>query len=228
MYLSKNGAIYSDLVGVIHEPKGYPAHEAFSHHPASQYQFVPNLINVTESTYLQELQCLASEGSGWHFKASCTSTKQLEDFNLREMAQKMEVSTPKWWSLLGTLLGDKGTRESGVQRDDWGDEHAAMDMEGNLGSYWDDVDEIDLEGLINELTGEQESSPLVRDRHSRCCSGIKMMKANMLQSLLGLFLQSVHTPYKVIDTLTHLGITISANTINMAIQALSVESQNSL
>ncbi|KAI6098814.1 hypothetical protein EDD16DRAFT_1697565 [Pisolithus croceorrhizus] len=43
----------------------------------------------------------------------------------------------------------------------------------------------------------------------------------MLQSLLGLFLQSVHTPYKVIDTLTHLGITISANTINMAIQALS-------
>ncbi|KAI6098815.1 hypothetical protein EDD16DRAFT_1447103, partial [Pisolithus croceorrhizus] len=78
--------------------------KAFSHHPASQYQFVPNLINVAESTYLQELQCLASEGSGWHFKASCTSTKQLEDFNLREMAQKMEVSTPKWWSLLGTLL----------------------------------------------------------------------------------------------------------------------------
>ncbi|KAI6111319.1 hypothetical protein F5141DRAFT_982550, partial [Pisolithus sp. B1] len=78
--------------------------KAFSHHPASQYQFVPNLINVAESTYLQELQCLASEDSGWHFKASCTSTKQLEDFNLREMAQKMEVSTPKWWSLLGTLL----------------------------------------------------------------------------------------------------------------------------
>ncbi|KAI6094040.1 hypothetical protein EV401DRAFT_1805192, partial [Pisolithus croceorrhizus] len=45
-------------------------------------------------------------------------------------------------------------------------------------------------------------------------------KANTLQSLLGLFLQSVHTPYKVIDTLTHLGITISADTINMAIQAL--------
>ncbi|KAI6094041.1 hypothetical protein EV401DRAFT_1830979, partial [Pisolithus croceorrhizus] len=78
--------------------------KAFLHHPARQYQFVPNLINVAESTYLQELQGLASEDSGWHFKASCTSTKQLEDFNLREMAQKMEISTPKWWSLLGTLL----------------------------------------------------------------------------------------------------------------------------
>ncbi|KAI6115462.1 hypothetical protein EDD16DRAFT_1693351 [Pisolithus croceorrhizus] len=53
-------------------------------------------------------------------------------------------------------------------------------------------------------------------------------KANTLQSLLGLFLQSVHTPYKVINTLARLGITISTNTINMAIQALSVESQTSL
>ncbi|KAI6117851.1 hypothetical protein EDD16DRAFT_1692910 [Pisolithus croceorrhizus] len=113
--------------------------------------------------YLQELRGLASEDSGWHFKASCTSTKQLEDFNLREMAQKMEISAPKWWSLLGTIL-----------------------MHGSN------------------------------------------QKANVLQSLLGLFLQSVHTPYKVIDTLAHLGITISADTINMAIQALSAESQNSL
>ncbi|KAI6119144.1 hypothetical protein EDD16DRAFT_1519546 [Pisolithus croceorrhizus] len=136
------------------------------------------------------------------------------------MAQKMEISAPKWWSLLGMLLGDKETRESGVQRNDLGDEHAVMDMERNLNGYWDDVDEIDLEGLINELTGEQESSPLVGDRISRHCSRIKMMKANALQSLLDLFLQSVHTPYKVTDTLAHLGITISANTINMAIQAL--------
>ncbi|KAI5992438.1 hypothetical protein EDD15DRAFT_2168021, partial [Pisolithus albus] len=53
-------------------------------------------------------------------------------------------------------------------------------------------------------------------------------KANALQSLLGLFLQSVHTPYKVIDTLAHLGISVSADTISMTTQALSVESQNSL
>ncbi|KAI6097503.1 hypothetical protein F5141DRAFT_1190878 [Pisolithus sp. B1] len=53
-------------------------------------------------------------------------------------------------------------------------------------------------------------------------------KANMLQSLLGLFLQSTHTPYKVIDTLAHLGISISTDTINAAVEALSMESQNSL
>ncbi|KAI6126584.1 hypothetical protein F5141DRAFT_997484, partial [Pisolithus sp. B1] len=53
-------------------------------------------------------------------------------------------------------------------------------------------------------------------------------KANVLQSLLGLFLQSTHTPYKVINTLAHLGISISTNTINVAVEALSMESQNSL
>ncbi|KAI5983338.1 hypothetical protein EDD15DRAFT_2132205, partial [Pisolithus albus] len=77
---------------------------AFLQHPTSQHQFSRNLISVAESMYLQEFQCLTSEDSGWHFKASCTSTKQLEDFSLREMALKMEVSAPKWWSLLGTLL----------------------------------------------------------------------------------------------------------------------------
>ncbi|KAI5999085.1 hypothetical protein EDD15DRAFT_2160888, partial [Pisolithus albus] len=53
-------------------------------------------------------------------------------------------------------------------------------------------------------------------------------KSNALQSLLGLFLQSAHAPYKVIDTLAHLGISVSTDTINRAIQSLSQESQNSL
>ncbi|KAI5992439.1 hypothetical protein EDD15DRAFT_2168140 [Pisolithus albus] len=82
---------------------------AFSQHPASQYQFVPHLFSVAENAYLQELHHLTSEDGGWHFKASCTSTKQLEDFDLREMAQKMEVSAPKWWGLLGAfwVIGER-------------------------------------------------------------------------------------------------------------------------
>ncbi|KIJ10325.1 hypothetical protein PAXINDRAFT_29183, partial [Paxillus involutus ATCC 200175] len=52
-------------------------------------------------------------------------------------------------------------------------------------------------------------------------SGILMQginqKSNVLQSLLGFFLQSIHAPSKVIDTLAHLGISISADAINMAV-----------
>ncbi|KAI6126583.1 hypothetical protein F5141DRAFT_976100, partial [Pisolithus sp. B1] len=77
---------------------------AFSQHPASQHQFALHLFRIAENMYLQELCCLMSENSGWHFKASNTSTKQLEDFSLKEMAWDMEDTTPEWWSLLGVLL----------------------------------------------------------------------------------------------------------------------------
>jgi len=53
-------------------------------------------------------------------------------------------------------------------------------------------------------------------------------KANALQCILAFFLQSTHTPYKVIDVLARLGISISTDAINSAIRSLSVESQNML
>ncbi|KAI6037240.1 hypothetical protein PISMIDRAFT_635004 [Pisolithus microcarpus 441] len=53
-------------------------------------------------------------------------------------------------------------------------------------------------------------------------------KSNALQSFLGLFLQSTHTPYQVIDTLAQLGISVSADTISMVVHSLSKESHNSL
>ncbi|KAI6111628.1 hypothetical protein EDD16DRAFT_1694167 [Pisolithus croceorrhizus] len=191
---------------------------AFSQHPASQHQ-------IAENTYLQELCCLMSENSGWHFKASNTSTKQLEDFSLKEMAWDMEDTTPEWWSLLGVLLGDKGKRVSGGQKDEGGDEPIAPEEDGNIDSYWDDMDEIDLEGGAGTTPINQEQKKMIA--MSILMHGSNQ-KANVLQSLLGLFLQSTHTPYKVINTLAHLGISISTNTINVAVEALSMESQNSL
>ena len=38
-------------------------------------------------------------------------------------------------------------------------------------SYWDQVDEIDLEGLISGLTGESIAS----DNKQKCCTTNKMM-----------------------------------------------------
>ena len=53
-------------------------------------------------------------------------------------------------------------------------------------------------------------------------------KSNTLQCILGFFFQSVHAPYKAIDTLARLGVSISTNAINMAVQSLSTESENAL
>ncbi|KAI5982307.1 hypothetical protein EDD15DRAFT_2377924 [Pisolithus albus] len=229
---------------------------AFLCHSAGQHKFAAHSFRMVENTYLQELCSLASDDNGQHFRASSASTKQLEEFSLQQMAQKIEEGAPKWWSLLGSLLDQNASGELGGEKDKEGGE---SELEGVFETFWDDVDEIDLEGMINELTGEWGLRPPVKDMRAKRRSAMGLMvrayytrertginetqkktiissivmhglnqKSNALQSLLGLFLQSAHAPYKVIDTLAHLGISVSTDTINRAIQSLSQESQNSL
>ncbi|KIK26861.1 hypothetical protein PISMIDRAFT_79972, partial [Pisolithus microcarpus 441] len=215
----------------------------FLQHPASQDQFTQKSFGVVENMYLQELRCLASEDSSSHFRASSTSTEQLENFSLMTMAREMEAGALRWWGLLGTFFDEGGTADLAGPKDGGGDKSVDNVLEVE-DEYWDEVDEINLEGLINGLTGEWNVHPAtLTDQHAKCHSAMKLMrktiitsilmngwnqKSNVLQSLLGLFLQSAHTPYKVIDTLAHLGISISADTINMAVQSLSKESHSSL
>ncbi|KAI6017690.1 hypothetical protein BKA83DRAFT_110752 [Pisolithus microcarpus] len=216
---------------------------AFLQHPASRDRFTQWSFGVVENTYLQELCCLASEDGSSHFRASSTSTEQLENFSLTAMAQEMEAGAPRWWGLLGTLLDDRRMANSAGQTDGLGDESIDNEQAADH-EYWDEVDEIDLEGLINGLTGEWNVHPeTLTSRRAKRHSAIKLMrktiitsilmngwnqKLNVLQSLLGLFLQSAHTPYKVINTLACLGISVSADTISMVVQSLSKESHNSL
>ncbi|KIK73896.1 hypothetical protein PAXRUDRAFT_177222, partial [Paxillus rubicundulus Ve08.2h10] len=108
--------------------------------------------------------------------------------------------------------------------------------------YWDEVNEIDLEGIINRLTKESGGSSAV-GRQAKCCAVMNIMKkimicsilmqstnqkSNSLQGVLGIFLQSVHALQKVIDTLVQLGVLISTDSINHAIHSLSTKSQNAL
>lgn len=53
-------------------------------------------------------------------------------------------------------------------------------------------------------------------------------KANAVPSMLGFFFQSMHVPQKVIETLAHIGISISNESITAATRVLSVESQSKL
>ncbi|KAF9234423.1 hypothetical protein BU15DRAFT_89990 [Melanogaster broomeanus] len=194
--------------------------------------------DIVKYTYLREIRDLASGESGWHFGASNASTKQLEDFSIEDTASKMESRAPRWWSLLGTLLGDEDTQSRGTVgtsmgggRDD-GDEgvDGKPASEDTLDNYWDQVDEIDLKGIINGLTGDStaltgENKRLkrhaaIKTMKKTVISSILMQginqKSNALQSILGFFLQSAHAPQKVIDTLAHLGISISTDAINLA------------
>ncbi|KAG1883252.1 hypothetical protein F4604DRAFT_1533128, partial [Suillus subluteus] len=53
-------------------------------------------------------------------------------------------------------------------------------------------------------------------------------KSNALQSIIRIFLQSMHTPQNVVDTLAHIGILISTDAIHAAVKSMSAESQNTM
>ncbi|KAG2365345.1 hypothetical protein BDR07DRAFT_1481465 [Suillus spraguei] len=86
-------------------------------------------------------------------------------------------------------------------------------------SYWDTVDAIDLEGFVEGLTSASSGTALEPDKQQSRCTAIIAIKcvvilsilmqgmnqkSNALQSILSIFLQSVHVPQKVIDTLSHM------------------------
>ncbi|KIK72317.1 hypothetical protein PAXRUDRAFT_22127 [Paxillus rubicundulus Ve08.2h10] len=120
-----------------------------------------------------------------------------------------------------------GGQDNGGEGDD------ILASEDDLDTYWDQVDEIDLEGLINGLTRDLVAPKLTgENKQLKRCAAIKTMKktcissilmqginqkSNAMQSILSFFLQSAHAPQKVIDTLAHLGVSISTDAINLAV-----------
>ncbi|KIK83704.1 hypothetical protein PAXRUDRAFT_153072 [Paxillus rubicundulus Ve08.2h10] len=99
-------------------------------------------------------------------------------------------------------------------------------------SYWDEVDEIGLGGFIEGLVGRGGLKLSMKERCDKQHSVIKMIKkivifsilmqsmnqkSNALQSILGIFLWAAHAPQKVINSLAHMGISISTDAINAPI-----------
>ncbi|KAI6096210.1 hypothetical protein EDD16DRAFT_1776395 [Pisolithus croceorrhizus] len=103
------------------------------------------------------------------------STKQLEGFSLTEVAHEMEAGAPRWWRLLGVLLHDKGMADMAGQKAGHECTDDMPEVEGDIDDYWDEVDEIDLEGLINGLTGEWSACSKTKGRQAECCTALKLM-----------------------------------------------------
>ncbi|KIL54447.1 hypothetical protein M378DRAFT_40352, partial [Amanita muscaria Koide BX008] len=53
-------------------------------------------------------------------------------------------------------------------------------------------------------------------------------KANTFQSVLGFFLHSCRAPEKVIETLAHIGISISMSAIHSMVRSLSINSRQKM
>ncbi|KAI6006428.1 hypothetical protein EDC04DRAFT_2611449 [Pisolithus marmoratus] len=162
---------------------------------------------ITMKTYVSKIETIAAEGSGLHFNAAHANVQQLEEFDIDDLAWKMKADAPYLWETLGEAL---------LTHEEWRMGTAVVDNqrgEDGEDEYYDT-----LEGCNINL-GEPTGSILVQNTNQ---------KANYLQCMLGIFLQSAHTPQKVVETLTQMGLSISVTLINAAILLLSKESNHTI
>ena len=147
--------------------------DAFLAHPIKNQNFMQHCAKLISSSYLKEIHHVASEDRGWHFGASTATTKQLEDFNLNVMAHDIEVHAPGIWTFVGLLLESNEKQDAGSssnlgkEKDIDGDvvmDEQSTDVEED---YWNEVDEVDLEGLIEGLTAEGGPTILAKDHRKK-------------------------------------------------------------
>ncbi|KAG1775335.1 hypothetical protein EV702DRAFT_1046931 [Suillus placidus] len=195
-------------------------------HPSRPKNSAHTVAQLIQGIYVREVRTMASEENGSHFGASSASMQQLEEFSIEETAQAMKLNAPGLWGLLGALLGEE--ERLGSNKD-----VVISDVPEAIDNYyWDQVEAIELEGFINALNSE---GALKRDIHTNRCAAVFNIKkvvllsimmqsmnrkSNALQSIIGIFLQSMHTPQNVVDTLARIGISISTDAIHAAVKSI--------
>ncbi|KIK72496.1 hypothetical protein PAXRUDRAFT_180546, partial [Paxillus rubicundulus Ve08.2h10] len=164
-------------------------------------------------TYAHKVCEASAEANSSHFRASCTLLNQLEEFSVDVMAQQMEDCAPRLWKLFNVLLDARNS-----QNDSELDSDHNMDTEDSTDedAYWEELGESELEG--GTIAGGNHSDTVTQQCQAFWHALIKIKKvvilsilmhstnrkSNGLQSLSGIFLQSTHTPQKVIETLAQM------------------------
>ncbi|EGO22209.1 hypothetical protein SERLADRAFT_350394 [Serpula lacrymans var. lacrymans S7.9] len=188
---------------------------------------------IMQEQYASGIRKLTSESSGRHFNTMKATAEQIEMFCIAETATQYQALTPYLWELLGYLL-NATTKISKVDRDRDRD-YRMSDVEAK-DTYWDHVDKLDLEGIIENLA----SSTNKRKHNCKAAIAVKKVvilsimmqstnqKSDALQSVIGIFLQSSHSPEKVIDAMACIGVSISQSAIHSAIWSLLAESHRNI
>ncbi|KAJ6617197.1 hypothetical protein B0H10DRAFT_2164482 [Mycena sp. CBHHK59/15] len=129
------------------------------------------------------------------------------------MATQMKTLAPELWDLLGLLL--------------LANQRVDVDVDDPMDTDW--LEEDSPTRRAQTLAERREAlivikkvviiSVLMQNTNNKC---------NALQSIFGIFLHASNTPSKVIETLAHMGITISPDAIDNAVHSLSHETYHTL
>ncbi|KAL6307298.1 hypothetical protein BKA93DRAFT_727747 [Sparassis latifolia] len=188
---------------------------------------------MVKATLVQEVIALTQKQAGLRFNARHATHAQVENFDVRGMADSMLTRAPHLWDLLDVLLDANSVRTNTTQRRDATDVAEEPMVETSDDEYWVDDEPLEVTGMaLGEATSGHERTGLVRSQihipieqkkvsimiqstHQRC---------NALQSMIGIFLHSCNAPEAIVELLSCTGISISRSAIDDAITSLSRES----
>ncbi|KAG1891476.1 hypothetical protein F4604DRAFT_1566986, partial [Suillus subluteus] len=166
----------------------------------------------------EEIVDLSSECNGLHFKASKTTSTQLEDSFMRTLALKIKKVAPNVFKMLLALLdANPGRRRK----------FSVADITEMLREYEEDNDEGKARKR-QRRAGERNAALMiiVREKTVICACIFAQNsneRCNTLQCIFGIFLHSSGVPQRVIDVLAHAGLSISTQSIMTAVKSLSKE-----
>ncbi|KAG1842850.1 hypothetical protein F4604DRAFT_1505428, partial [Suillus subluteus] len=146
----------------------------------------------------QEVRELSAKANGSHFSVSHTSVQQLEEFSIDVLSEEMQRHAPVLWDLFEVLLAARRKNISDVTSSF---EDGDYDDEASL---WEQLgDELDEEMLLIVDGSKKHGKMITLQNKIITIKKVVILsilmqssnrKSNTLQSVLGIFLQSTHTP----------------------------------
>ncbi|KAF8214387.1 hypothetical protein K438DRAFT_2149740 [Mycena galopus ATCC 62051] len=205
-------AAVNDLLSHTDEVLG-----ALLDHPKSSESVLHWANSLIKGQYAQAIKDLVDKENGWHFVPTRAAMEKLEVFRIEDMARDMKAIAPQLWDLIGLLLSADKQASNMPEADNLMDTDEDDDLPQN----------------------PQSKAEKLAERHEALLTIKKVViisilmqstnqQANMLESVIGIFLHASNTPSKVIETLAHMGISISVDSIHSAVHSLSRETYTRL
>ena len=117
-FMSDSGTTISEFLSYILEDQDFDNHPALQDikdnikailsslfdHRTLRYPVLQWALMVVNCDHARSIQNLTRTSEGWHFSASNASADQIQDFQLEDMAERMENTTPHLWKTVNGLL----------------------------------------------------------------------------------------------------------------------------
>ena len=133
---------------------------AFYEHPKSSKSTLTWANDLIRSRYAESIRELAKKENGWHFGALRASAKKLQEFQIEDMASKMEELAPELWDLLELMLSADKRQTARIAR--W-----ARSREADGDQVMGSVDEDQQEDIVVDEVNIEDASNPNRSRNPR-------------------------------------------------------------